>query len=177
MANFRSKLSNVYTAVMTKKNVTVLRHWSDFFGCSRPSLPWICNEICQATTTLVQGRLGTVHKLCRLSRVGVKNCRFHTVKRRLRGGRRGSKSPILRQNSLWTAPYLLWGRSIISLTKPKWLCDNWWFVHQIVTEIIWCIKCLNQWKSIMSNEYFWLQWELKISRFVQLHIFQNQVWT
>ena len=54
--------------------------------------------------------------------VGYKNCRFHTVKRRLQeggGGQKllilhskkmtkkgegGKKSPILRRHSLWTAP-------------------------------------------------------------------------
>ena len=34
---------------------------------------------------------------------GIKNCRFYTVKRRLRGGR-GQKLSILRRHSLWTAP-------------------------------------------------------------------------
>ena len=54
-----------------------------FLWLFKAVLPWICNEICQATTTLVQGRQVAVHKLCRLTRGGVKNCRFYTVKRRL----------------------------------------------------------------------------------------------
>ena len=53
-----------------------------------------------------ENSFGAVHKLCRFSRGGeVKNCRFYTVKRRLREG--GQKSPILRRHSLWTTPQ--WG--------------------------------------------------------------------
>ena len=52
--------------------------------------------------------LGAVHKLCRLGRVeggSPKNDLLHRpylIKKTTRG--RGSKLPILRQNSLWTAP-------------------------------------------------------------------------
>ena len=34
------------------------------------------------------------------------NCQFYLVKRRLRGGGGGQKSPILRRHSLWTAPLM-----------------------------------------------------------------------
>ena len=36
--------------------------------------------------------------------IGVKNCQFYLVKRQLRGGGGGQKSPILRRHSLWTTP-------------------------------------------------------------------------